>query len=212
MIYQHEEQRHEAVAAGAAGRRRPAAFPKLAPELWKAQDTYLSRRGLDPFIARYNGWYPSRSAGDPAARIIIPASPVELKFWQARAMNPKEQKRYQSPRVSRENAVVVVWSTFGMSRKLIVCEGPMDALAAAGAGAFVGVALMGNAPPAACFDYIAAQWPGAEALAVCDSDARAAGAQWVAELTARDLAARLVLLPAKDLAALVPETRAEALR
>ncbi len=219
MIYQHEK---HTVAAGAAGReygrKRPAAFPKLAPELWKAQDIYLSRRGLDPLIARYNGWYPSRSAKDSAARIVIPASPSELRFWQARAMDPKEQKRYQSPHVSRENAVIVVWSLRALgdlwelnAYTPVVCEGPMDALAAAAVG-YLGVALMGNKPPAVCFDYIAAQWPGAEALAVCDSDSRAEGAQWVAELTARDLSARLVLLPAKDLAALAPEARAEALR
>ncbi len=212
-IYQHEGVNHEAVAAAhAAGRRRPAAFPPPAQDLVKAQNHYLTSRGLDASLAWYNGWYPSRNAGDTADRIVIPASPYELRFWQARAIDPKEPKRYQSPHAARENAVIIVWSVYAMSRRLVVCEGPMDALAAASAGAFVGIGLMGNTPPAACFDYIAETWPEASALVVPDRDATAEGARWLTELTARDLKARLILLPTKDLAALAPEERAEALR
>lgn len=210
-VYQHEERRDEAVAARAAGRKRPAALPRLDARLWADLDRYLYRRGLDAVIARFNGWYPSRTAGDSAARIVIPASPPGLGFWQARAMDPAEPKRYQSPHAPRENAVVVVYSLRSMVKRLVICEGPMDALAAAAVG-FTGVALMGNTPPSVCFDYIAKKWPGAETLVVPDRDAQASGAQWLAELTSRDLDARLVLLPAKDLASLNVSARTEALK
>lgn len=209
--YQHEERSHEAVAAKAAGRKRPAALPRVAQDLLINQDRYLARRGLDPHTARFNGWYPSRSAGDSAARIVIPASPPGLGFWQARAMDSLEPKRYQSPHGPRENAVIIVYSLRAMVKRLVVCEGPMDALAAAAVGC-TGVALMGNTPPSVCFDYIAKKWPGAETLVIPDSDARDAGAQWLAELTQREMDARLVLLPSNDLASLNVSARTEALR
>lgn len=210
--YQHEERDHEAVAARAAGRKRLAALlPRLAPDLRERQDAYLDRRGLDPFTARFNGWYPSRSAGDSVPRIVMPASPPGLGFWQARAMESSELKRYQSPHGPRENAVIIVYSLRAMVKRLVVCEGPMDALAAAAVGC-TGIALMGNTPPSACFDYIAKKWPFAETLVVPDSDARDAGAQWLAELTQREMDARLVLLPSNDLASLNVSARTEALR
>jgi len=198
-------------------RERPAKssrshlLPRIAQDLLVDQDRYLARRGLDPHTARFNGWYPSRNAGDSAARIVIPASPAGLGFWQARAMDPEESKRYQSPHGDRKNAVIVVYSLRAMVKRLVICEGPMDALAAAAVGA-TGIALMGNTPPSVCFDYIAAKWPGAEALVVPDRDAQGAGAQWLAELTQRELDARLVILPAKDLASLNTSARTEALR
>jgi len=204
--YQHEhrEQRERPAA-------RPHLLPREAPELRGLQDIYLDRRGLDPWTARFNGWYPSRSAGDSAARIVIPAAPAGLGFWQARAMDPEEPKRYQSPHGPRGNAVVVVYSLRAMVKRLVIVEGPMDALAAAAVGA-TGIALMGMTPPGSCFDYIAAKWPFAETLVVPDRDAQGAGAQWLAELTQREMDARLVLLPAKDLAALNTSARTEALK
>ena len=206
MIYQHE----------ARERRKPAQsgrplLPRVASDLRERQDAYLDRRGLDPFTARFNGWYPSRSAVDSADRIVIPASPPGLRFWQARAMDPTYAKRYQSPHGPRENAVIIVYSLRAMVKRLVVCEGPMDALAAAAVGC-TGIALMGNTPPSACFDYIAKKWPGAETLVVPDSDARDAGAQWLAELTQREMDARLILIQGNDLAALSPAARTEALR
>lgn len=205
--YPHEvrEQRREPARSG-----RPRPRPRPAEDLLAAQDAYLSRRGLDPSTARFNGWYPSRNAGDSAARIVIPASPPELGFWQARAIDPAEPKRYQSPHSPRENAVIVVWPPRG-ARTLVLCEGPMDALAAAALG-YLGVALMGNMPPSSCFDYIAQQWPGREVLVAPDKDAPDAGARWLADLTAREMNARLILLPAKDLASLDVSARKEALR
>lgn len=212
--YQHEaRERREPAVGSTPGRPRLGVrlMPRLAPELRERQDAYLDRRGLDLWTARFNGWYPSRSAGDSADRIVIPASPPGLGFWQARAMDPAEPKRYQSPRGPRENAVVVVYSLRAMVKRLVIVEGPMDALAAAAVGA-TGIALMGNTPPSACFDYIAKKWPGAETLVVPDSDARDAGARWLGELTAREMNARLVLIPGNDLASLSLTTRTEALR
>lgn len=205
--YQHERREQRGRPVSPTGRL----LPREAPDLRARQDAYLDRRGLDPFTARFNGWYPSTGAGDSAARIVIPAAPAGLGFWQARAMDPEEPKRYQSPRADRANAVIVVYSLRAMVKRLVVCEGPMDALAAATTGS-TGIALMGNTPPGVCFDYIAARWPGAETLVVPDRDAQAAGAQWLAELTQREMRARLVILPAKDLAALSPSARTEALR
>jgi DNA primase len=129
-------------------------------------------------------------------------------------MDPAEPKRYQSPHGPRGNAVIVVWSLRGLSRDLVVCEGPMDALAVAAVG-YLGVALMGNTPPSSCFDYIAETFRTdirREVLVVPDRDAPAEGAQWLAELTARDFRARAVYLNGKDLAALSPMARTEALR
>lgn len=209
-VYQHEESHHEAVTAR-AGRRRPATLPRVAQEFLARQDAYLTRRGLDPLTAQFNGWYPSTDAGDRAARIVIPASPPELGLWQARAMDPTETKRYQSPHAPRENAVIVVYPMREMAHRLVICEGPMDALAATTTGS-IGVALMGNTPPGVCFDYIADRWPRADVVIVPDRDAPAAGAAWLAELTARELVARLVILPVKDLASLNTSARTEALR
>jgi hypothetical protein len=205
--YQHERREQRERPVSPTGRF----LPREAPDLRARQDAYLDRRGLDPHTARFNGWYPSRSAGDSAARIVIPAAPASLGFWQARALDPKEPKRYQSPHGSRGDAVIVVYSLRPMVKRLVVCEGPMDALAATTTGS-TGIALMGNTPPGVCFDYIASKWPRAETLVVPDRDAQASGAQWLAELTAREMRARLVILPAKDLASLSAPARTEALR
>lgn len=207
MTYAHEytERRREARPV-----RRASALPKPAADLALAQDRYLARRGLDPDLARFNGWYPSLSAGDREARVVIPASPGYLRFWQARAMDPAVPKRYQSPHGPRGCAVIVVYPARGMTKTAVVVEGPMDALAAAGAG-FLGVALMGNTPGPDVFDYLGTILAGRAVVVAPDRDAQGAGARWLAELTARDLAARLVLLPAKDLASIRPEDRREAL-
>jgi len=126
-------------------------------------------------------------------------------------MDPAEPKRYQSPHGARGNAVIVVWSLRGMSHDLVVCEGPMDALAAAAVG-YLGIALMGNTPPSTCFDYLAATFKNPRCvLVVPDRDAPAEGAQWLAELTARDFRARAVYLHGKDLAAMSPMARTAAL-
>jgi hypothetical protein len=125
-------------------------------------------------------------------------------------MDSLEPKRYQSPHGSRGNAVIVVYPLRGMVKRLVICEGPMDALAAAAVG-YLGIALMGNTPPSVCFDYIAARWSGQEALVVPDRDAPGPGAQWLAELTQREMRARLVILAAKDLAALNVSARMAAL-
>src|SRR5437899_1821018 len=93
---------------------------------------YLYERNLDPFLAEENGWYPSRKAADHDLRIVIPAVvriPKQV-YWQARAIG-SSHIRYQSPRGPREGALIYIAAEqTEPSNKVVVVEGPMDALAA----------------------------------------------------------------------------------
>lgn len=133
-------------------------YPKREDFLWTEVREYLKFRGLSFETAVYNGWYPSRQAGDNLHRLVIPATATgNNKYWQARIMLkevPSDIRRWQSPPNSRGNALVTVWPVEGnMSTAAVVVEGPLDALAAAEAG-FLGISLMGVAPPAEALELL----------------------------------------------------------
>lgn len=187
-------------------RRVSAPYPPRAEELWPQFDQYLSDRGLDPALARVNNWYPSTSAGDAVPRIVIPCTnSAGAGYWQARAMQVTD-KRYQSPSVTRGDSVVVVWPT-GDPRAVVVVEGPMDALAAAGEGC-LGVALMGNTPPARVLNFVSTLASSLPVLVVGDSDALREASHTAGALAIRGRKTQLVMLQgAKDLAELTPALR-----
>jgi hypothetical protein len=167
-------------------------MPMPEPSLGPAAGAYLESRGLDPSLASRNGWYPSRSAGDNHPRIVIPATASDPgnRFWQARLIPesrscgperglestigtggaiPVPPKRFQSPHAARGDALVLVWGA--TPRRAVVCEGPMDALAAAGTPGTLGVGLMGATPPTATLEHL---WKLTAALPVVlmtDADA-----------------------------------------
>lgn len=177
--------------------------------------SYLGGRRLDVAIARANGWYPTEDE-DGRLRIVIPATNSgRFPFWQSRAVSPDVTPRYDSPHgVPREDSIVIVWPltqaqtghrTAGI---VAVVEGPMDALAAAGAG-IPGVALMGATPPEVVFGHMARVFPHALFVVIPDSDFPEAGVRSVRLLAQRGCIAQLRLLPdhAKDLAELSPRDR-----
>ena len=184
-------------------------LPEPEPSLWKDFDRYLSLRNLSPGIARANLWYPSRSAGDDAPRIVIPAtsSVSANKFWQARVMGGAlgfSPVRYQSPHGCRSgDAIIVVWpgnpGSIGYRASTVV-EGPMDALAAAEAG-IIGVALMGASPPPERIDLTVKLVRGTICYVVIDSDQPAALVAVMSQLSNLGVQCRLRdPSPAKDLA------------
>ena len=180
-------------------------LPEMDPSLWPDFDRYLSLRNLSPGIARANFWYPSRSAGDFAPRLVIPSTSATStnKFWQARSMDGA-LPRYQSPHGCRSgDAIIVVWpgnpGSIGYRASAVV-EGPMDALAAAEAG-IIGVALMGASPPPERIDLTASLVHGTITYLVCDSDAPAAMAAILSQLSNLGVQCRLRdPSPGKDLA------------
>jgi hypothetical protein len=172
------------------------------PERWDSLYLlmqYLGDRGLSAELAIANGWYQSKSAEDDHVRIVIPCSHSNGRvYWQARAVDPKVEKRYQSPPYSAEGAFVLVWPE-AAPRGVVLVEGPMDALAAAECG-YAGVAAMGNRPGANLLQNVLNQFPGQPITVVPDTDAIRAGAVTVGRLALLGARARLVFpVGAKDL-------------
>jgi hypothetical protein len=135
---------------------------------------YLLKRGLDDGLATRNGWYASRAAGDDHLRLVIPARASDgHSFWQARAVGDEVKPRYTSPPYQRLDAVVTVWPEEKVGRA-VVCEGPLDALAAAGVTAgpvgVVGIALMGATPPLAALARVADITAGLPVIVMPDRD------------------------------------------
>ena len=91
MIYQHERARPKEVTYNAF-------FPLRSPHPGDALlvEQYLTGRGLSPYLATANGWYPSISV-DQFLRVVIPAqtSRTGHAYWQARALHSKARVRYQ---------------------------------------------------------------------------------------------------------------------
>ena len=133
-------------------------YPKETKRLIPEMKVYLRRRDLSYTIAMENGWYPTEKVreSDPVIRIVIPATnKYGRPYWQARAMLP-HNLRYRSAKGGRFGSIILVWPLSPVrhdSRKpVILCEGPMDALAAAGLGYF-SIATMG-----ALFSSYAVKW------------------------------------------------------
>jgi len=178
---------------------------------------YLEGRHLSHSIALENGWYPTIDYA-MCARVVIPASSLanSWNYYQARLIVEAHPsvKRYVSPAAPRGDALAVVFPLIGpnhpypICRGVVVVEGPMDALAAAGFG-YVGIGLMGNTPNDAVLRHIEEI---AKTFGTCsiipDSDAEEQGIAIIAKLWARGIRCTLKRITgAKDLAELDPVRR-----
>jgi len=181
---------------------------------------YLRHRRIDQKTVVFNGWYPSRSAGDNQVRVVIPGTPTSRGlFWQARSLQEPlggemGHKRYESPPGPREDALIRLWSPSGRSRRppLIVVEGPMDAAVAAMYG-FDAVALMGNSPPEPAKEHLRGimkcfPWTAF----VADADSLDRMQRLVIECSSSTWTMLLSPAPAKDLAEASDHQRAELFR
>ena len=207
-FYGHEFREHR------KQRPRNVPMPSLNDKLWPEFEQYLTTRGLDTDLARFNEWYPSSDAGDGAPRIVIPCSnSLGRVYWQARLMphpwSPDlEYKRYQSAHTDRAESVVITWPRENYTPiplGVVLVEGPFDALAASTVG-WTGVALMGDKPPPECIEYVARIFRTSEVWRVIpDRDCPRLGAQVVRALAMLGKKARLIdVRPYKDMAA-IPE-------
>lgn len=153
-----------------------------------AMRKYLEGRMLSFQLAEENGWYVSRDANDDWLRVVIPALCREANhaYWQARAINPEARIRYQSPSGPRLDAIIRVNPFSAMDNAVdesenngpdtqpisVICEGPMDALAAAELG-YISYALMGITPPGSTLDFLANKLQRRPALVIFDNEAYA---------------------------------------
>ena len=182
---------------------RAEPYPSLTESQWHAMRSYLHLRGLSHAVAVRNGWYPT-SELDGKARVVIPCSnEAGVPFWQARAMFPSHL-RYRSARGGRNRSVCVVWPRGSMeNKKLVVVEGPMDALAAATHGQ-VGLATLGANFCDYAVDWVvkARNWRR-DVLVIPDADVPDFGVRAMAALLEAKVKARIVLpLGSKDLASM----------
>lgn len=208
MNYTHEfkEKREDAKPT------RPVVMPPEDEGLWSLQDQYLSSRDLDIDVAVANQWYPTGDSGTP--RLVIPASSIEntWPYFQARAM-VEHPVRYKSPAAPRGDALIVVHpenSPVGV----VIVEGPMDALAAAGES-YIGVALMGNKPSEKVFEHLVTLLSTFQLSTTIfpDRDAFSEGATLTARLWSRGVRCQLKAIHgAKDLAELSPSQRSSLLQ
>lgn len=198
------------------------AMPPVNPNLWPGFTRYLTDRGLDAELARANGWYPSDRAGDTDARIVIPATASAGHiYWQARSMTTDEPRRKMlSPTYARRDSIVWVWPKRFPELAVIVCEGPMDALAAAEIGGY-SAAMMGADPPWESITYLAlmvwqqrtSSMPTRRVLVVPDNDSSGmtlTKIQFVLGTLGLDGEVRIP--PAKDLASMALADRQAFLR
>jgi hypothetical protein len=120
---------------------------------------YLEGRGLSFPLAVDYGWYPAYYNGP---RVIVPCIRTDsYNFWQGRLIElasfegiPREDfewKRWDSPSGPRGDALCFL--PVQESNTIVLVEGPMDALAAAEAGASA-VAILGATPPRSVVGHI----------------------------------------------------------
>lgn len=141
---------------------------------------YLQGRDLSSRLADENGWYPSRNAMDNFLRIVIPAVSTFNGFasghvyWQARAVSSNVHIRYQTPKGPRNGALIHVraFPDDEHSRKVVIVEGPMDALAVAACG-YDAIALMGMSPGDAALVHLVKLVAKRPALVVLDNEPEA---------------------------------------
>lgn len=205
MYYKHEQVRQ------VAGRQNRPVYPSRATVETDHRDAraYLTSRDLSPELATLAGWYPSRHAGDSALRIVIPAPWSDgTPYWQARSIvDAPSIPRYLSPAAGRGDGVVVVYPrVLAPDTLYVIAEGPMDALALAGAGC-VGIALMGNRPPASVWKRIATLVRGHQVVVLPDADAVHAAGAWASALARFGVTSQLALVHEKDFCALTLEAR-----
>lgn len=175
------------------------------------------RRGLSYALAYNNGWFLSTDAGDEHLRVVIPCTnTLGYAYWQARAIDHRIKKRYQSPPYASTDSIAIVWpppelqlqrKAAGIEeRKAVIVEGAMDALAVAEFG-YVGVAIMGIQPQGGVLDHIAARFRHYQLSVLLDSAAAGEGVKLASVLASRyGIRSQFGIPPGKDLAAM---TRAE---
>lgn len=208
MYYWHEEQE-----------RKPNVKPMCTELPSRCVDTtigmracdYMAERKLSRTVALANGWYVSNEAGDKFPRIVIPAitHKVGHVYWQARDITGRAYIRYQSPEGPRHEALIRVMPCRKRPKGIVVVEGPMDALAAAGCG-YIGYALMGMQPNSATMMHLALlieDNPDLNVLVLLDRGEVANGVKVSLFLSSQGYSAKVAELPAKDLAACEPVTR-----
>jgi hypothetical protein len=136
----------------------PVTFPQQRDQMIPKAKAYLENRGLDWNLAYSSNWYPALYRGP---RIIIPCSRTDGgKFWQGRLIEEmvdpnaqKHLKRWDSPDGGKGDAVVALGPYGGNRSAMFIVEGPMDALAVAGAG-FASVALLGCKPGISVVEHV----------------------------------------------------------
>lgn len=169
---------------------------------------YLKERDLSYVVAsETNQWYPTKHL-DGIPRIVVPAQSIDgAEFWQARAMIPTlETKRWRSATGSKEGSIVVCWPKKILgSMKLIIVEGPMDALAAATAE-HLGFAAMGKINLKDVIAYIKAEYrfhiDYGQIVIVPDLDYPDFGAEACRELALVQIHSQVRLPESEDLAAM----------
>jgi hypothetical protein len=211
MTYTYELKERD-MARGRVGAHMP--IPDAS--LWPEASRYLEARHLSSSLAAANRWYASRRAGDSAPRVVIPCTNQSgLAYWQARLIgtsDAEERPRYTSPAVPRGDSIVVVWPFRSLVTSVVIVEGAMDALAAAGEGV-AGVALMGNHPDFGAFETICRFFPSERLVVVPDMDSLREATGWLCALASLGRCTEVILpAPDKDLAAATPARRALLLR
>jgi hypothetical protein len=211
MIYVHDLKERNLTRE-----RVGAHMPIPEASLWPEASKYLEDRHLSASLATANRWYASRRAGDNAPRIVIPCTNQSgLAYWQARLIDSPdagERPRYTSPAVPRGDSIVVVWPFRSLVTSVVIVEGAMDALAAAGEGA-AGVALMGNRPTLEAFETICRFFPSERLVVVPDMDSLREATGWLCALASLGRRTEVIIpAPYKDLAAATPARRALLLR
>ena len=193
-------------------------YPKETKKLIPAMKTYLRERNLCYTTAVNNGWYPTNHVKerDSVARIVIPATNVYSRpYWQARALLPHDL-RYRSAKGGRFGSIIVVWPYYEpliWEPAMVLCEGPMDALAAAGLGYF-SIATMGALFSSYAVKYIL-KYVSIKTLVIVipDLDLPDFGAENVTALAkAGWLVAMRLPVGGKDLAKMKPKAREALLR
>ena len=163
---------------------------------------YLLRRKLSYSLARENGWYGSRAV-DGYDRIVIPCSnSFGVPYYQARAIDDWASIRYNSPKATREDSVVLVWPRKTQQpHGTVLVEGPTDALAAAMLG-FLGIGLMGNEPPEAVINFIVRIVKDSyePVFVIPDRDHVEMGAFMTGTLSTHEIKASMRIPKSKDLA------------
>lgn len=207
MIYEHE--RVEKSFVDLEDRVRPR-YPREVPELLPAMEGYLEGRDLSFGLARKNLWYPAFYRDD-SPRIVIPCTNTPaFPYFQARAMDDNP-KRYDSPHFPRHDSLALVWprSLRSLSRVVVVIEGPLDALAAAGEG-YLGIGLMGSNPSYLQINHISQMLvvkASDRVLIVPDLDSPELGPMLVSDLAQEGVRSEIRMPSEKDLAKMERQRR-----
>ena len=171
---------------------------------------YLNGRDLSYTVARHNGWYGTKEL-DGVARVVIPATNLQgARYWQARAMvKTLKANRWKSAQGSKNESIVVVWPNFtpNWKTKLVIVEGPMDALAAA-TGGHIGLAAMGKINVGDVVEYVKSGLRHTQVfdrhpvVIVPDVDSPEFGAKAITQLALAEIKAEIRMPEFEDLAAL----------